>query len=106
MAKNNGILPEHASIEAFVQFLMDDERDSFLPGEAQKVAEAMRCSTHEVIMELKGYGFKTRTNGVQTQAVRGFTSNPHGTPRFSGENSTFTTPGGSNICGFAGREGY
>jgi hypothetical protein len=38
--------PEYASVEALVQFLMDDDRTSFFPGEAQAVSIATK--THMV----------------------------------------------------------
>ena len=69
------IQPEFASIEAFVQFLLDDERNSFKPGEAQKVAEVLRRPMKEVIQEIKDHGF---TMEIRRRAeVRGFTSNNH-----------------------------
>ncbi len=67
--------PEFASIEAFVQFCMDDERDTFLPGEAQKVAAAIKRNLPEVVAELKSYGLTPVTREVKS--VRGINSNNH-----------------------------
>jgi hypothetical protein len=53
---------------------------------------------------LKGYGFTVVTLAVQN-VTRGFNSNPNGTHPFQA-NPTHTTPGGSNILGFAGSEGF
>jgi hypothetical protein len=96
--------PEYASVETFVQFLLDDDRTSFFPGEAQAVAIATRSSMPAVTEELKGYGFTVVTLAVQN-VTRGFNSNPNGTHPFQA-NPTHTTPGGSNILGFAGSEGF
>lgn len=104
MAKRNGVEPEFQSVEAFVEFLLDDERTAFLPGEAQKVAANTRVGISQIIEELKGFGLSIQTNHIQ-QPTRGINSHSHGTHPFSGSGSTFTTPGGSNIMGFAGRTG-
>lgn len=104
MAQRNGVEPEFQSVEAFVEFLLDDERESFLPGEAQKVAANTKCNLSQIIEELKGFGLSVHTNHVQRE-TRGINSHSHGTHPFSGSGSTFTTPGGSNIMGFAGRTG-
>lgn len=104
MTKRNVVEPEFMSVEAFVEFLLDDERTAFLPGEAQKVAANTSCSLSQIIEELKGFGLSIHTNHVQ-KATRGISSHSHGTHPFSGSGSTFTTPGGSNIMGFAGRIG-
>lgn len=96
--------PEYASVEALVQFLMDDERTSFFPGEAQAVSIASKRPMHEVVAEVQSYGFTTVVLAVQ-KITRGFNSNPNGTHPFQA-NPTFTTSGSSNIVGFAGTEGY
>lgn len=96
--------PEYASVEALVQFLMDDERTSFFPGEAQAVAIATRRDQKAVSDELKEYGFTTVALDVQ-KVTRGFNSNPNGTHPFQA-NPTYTTSGGSNILGFAGSQGF
>lgn len=96
--------PEHLSVEAFVQFLLDDERTSFFPGEAQAVAIATRSDVKTVSEELQSYGLKVVTLSVQN-VTRGFKSNPNGTHPFQ-ENPTYTTAGTSSIIGFAGSSGY
>jgi hypothetical protein len=96
--------PEYASVEALAEFLMDDERTSFFPGEAQAVAIAARSDVKTVTEELRSYGFKVVTAEIQ-RTIRGFNSNPNGTHPFQA-NPTFTTSGSSNILGFAGTEGY
>lgn len=96
--------PEYASVESFVQYLMDDERAAFFPGEAQAVSIATSRPMQEVVAEIQSYGFKTVVLAVQ-KITRGFQSNPNGTHPFQ-ENPTFTTSGTNNIVGFAGSEGY
>jgi hypothetical protein len=96
--------PEHRSVEAFVEFCLDDEVDTFLPGDAQKIAQQTHRPLPEIIEELKSFGLRVRLN-IATQSVRGVTSNPNGAHPFSGANATFSTSGGSSISGFAGREG-
>lgn len=96
--------PEYASVEAFVQFLMDDDRTTFFPGEAQAVAIATRTEQKNVMAALYDYGFKTVDVRVQ-KTTRGINDNPNGTHPFQA-NPTFTTSGSSSILGFAGSEGY
>lgn len=96
--------PEHSSVESFIQFCLDDETDSFLPGDAQKIAQQTHRQLNDVIEELKSYGLKVHLN-TPMKIVRGASSPSHGSHPFSGENSTFSTPGGSSIVGLAGREG-
>jgi len=97
--------PEFASVETFVQYLLDEERESFLPGEAQAVAKAIGSDLATVTRTLQDYGLILMNRTVQ-KATRGITSNPNGTFPFSGANSTFTTSGSDSIIGFAGRAGY
>lgn len=96
--------PEHASVESFIQFCLDDETDYFFPGDAQKIAQQTHRPLGDVIEELKSYGLKVHLNTTM-KIVRGVSSPLNGTHPFSGENSTFSTAGGSSIVGFAGREG-
>jgi hypothetical protein len=95
--------PEYETVESFVAFLFDDERTTFLPGEAQVIAENIGRTTAEVVKILEDWGFKRSLNSP-TKTVRGVNSNPNGTFPFAA-NPTFTTPGGDNICGFAGTAG-
>ena len=101
----NNIAPEFSSVESFVQFCMDDEKTDFSPGDAQKIAKALKMGNHQpIIEELKSFGLKLAVKEA-TREVRGFSSNPNGTFPFSGANSTFSTPGGDSILGFVGRKG-
>ena len=75
--------PEFRSIEAFAQFLLDDDRTTFLPGEVQKVAERIHRPMAEVAKELKSYGFSVSLNN-KVPVVRGVNSNSH--DRFTASN--------------------
>jgi len=90
-----------ASVEAFVQTLLDNDRTGFLPGEAQKLAIALHRSLPEVIHEIKGYGLTVIINPRQPQG-RGFTANDHNLY------ASLNCHGGSGweqVSGFAGRNG-
>lgn len=95
--------PEYASVESFVQFLMDDERTSYYPGEIQAVAKASGHSMTAVAKEVQSYGFSPVVGEIQ-RVTRGFNDNPNGTHPHQA-NPTFTTSGSSNILGLAGFEG-
>ncbi len=99
--------PEYATVEAFVQFCLDDEKTTFTSGDAQRIAQNLWPTTptdrtiNTVIEQLKGWGLRL-VNGERRANSRGFTANSHN--RWTnGENA-----GGSGfeqINGFAGREG-
>lgn len=87
------IAPEFATVETFVQFLLDDERDTFTPGEAQKIAEATRRPMTEIVEELKSYGLKVSIKHKQAEG-RGINSNNH--DKYSAKNGWVTG------CGIGG----
>lgn len=97
--------PEQESVEAFVSFLLEDERVSVSFQEAEELAEALgfSCPTN-VIRELRAYGVTVGERPI-ARAVRGFHANSH--DRWSGLGSC-KTHGGSGweqISGFAGQKG-
>ena len=97
--------PELESVEAFVEFLVDNEREDFTFSEAEVLAKALGHSTPAlVIRDLKGYGLKM-TPREPAKRVRGFTTSSH--DRFFGPGSS-PMHGGSGweqIAGFSGQEG-
>lgn len=96
--------PEYQDIETFAQYLLDEERTSFLPGEAQRVAERMGKNTGEVQRELKSYGF---TMDVPTRCkVRGFTTSSNDRYFGPGSEKMHGGSGWVQINGFATQEGY
>lgn len=93
--------PEHMTVEAFVEFCMDDERTSFSPDDVTALCYSTHCRRQDVRRELEGYGL-VYTGRSEERAVRGFRSNPH--DRWL----AYPSHGGSGweqIAGFAGREG-
>lgn len=75
--------PEFESVESFAEFLTDDERKTFMPGEAQKVAEATGQPMRLIIEALKKLGFQPKA-GEKVAETRGYTSNNH--DRYSEKN--------------------
>jgi hypothetical protein len=92
--------PEFADVESFVQFLMDEDRTTFFPGEAQAVAIRLKKDQKDITEKLISFGFQPTTAPNRTPG-RGILSNPNGTHPFQG--TTFATSGSDNILGFAGR---
>ena len=94
--------PEHASVEAFGEYLLADDRTSCTYDEAVELAEALGLSVPvSVIRELRTYGFEVGERPVPKH-VRGFNSNSH--DRWS----AYPNHGGSGwqqITGIAGQEG-
>lgn len=98
------ILPEHEDVEAFVEYLMAEERTSFTFGEADLVAQAMTVATYKVIEGLKSFGF-TYEGRSEPKKVRGFTTNSHDRWYGPGSSKTHGGSGHEQICGFAGQKG-
>jgi hypothetical protein len=93
--------PEHESVEAFVQFCLDDDRSSFSPDDVTAICLSTHQRRQDVRRELEGYGL-SYSGMRQERTVRGFQSNSH--DRWS----AYPSHGGSGweqIAGFAGREG-
>lgn len=96
--------PEMESVEAFVEYLLADERNSFTYEEAVELATALGVHEFVTIRSLKDYGLAYEGRQVPKQ-VRGFHANNH--DRWSGPGSS-ATHGGSGweqISGFAGQKG-
>lgn len=68
--------PEYESIEAFVEFLIDDERDTFTLADVQKLQVNLRRSPGKVIRDLEAFGLKYK-GPTRQRTVRGFKSNPY-----------------------------
>ncbi len=98
-------VPELESVEAFGEFLLDDDRTEFTFEEAEELAWALGFSVSTpVIVALKDYGFTMATRESERQ-VRGFHANNH--DRWYGKGSC-PTHGGSGweqISGSSGQEG-
>jgi len=97
--------PELQSVEAFVEYLLEDERDSFTFEEATELAEALGLSVPTpVIRELKSYGL-TMVPRTPEKRVRGFHSNNHDRWYGPGACRTHGGSGWEQITGIAGQEG-
>lgn len=91
--------PEFATVEGFVQFMLDDERDSYTHEELAALNFRTRMPINAIRKELEGYGLKLATRAPEKE-VRGFTSNSH--DRWHGKGS-MATHGGAGIDPQTGR---
>ncbi len=96
--------PEFETVEIFVEYLIDDERDSFTHVELNCLNRRLQRPTREIRRELEDYGLKLILRAKE-RPVRGFSANSH--DRWFGPGSC-PTHGGSGwgqIGGFAGQKG-
>lgn len=97
--------PELESVEAFGEYLLDNDRTTFTFEEACELAEAIGHSVPTlVIRSLKAYGF---TPGVRCpeKRVRTISSSNHDRWFGPGSSPTHGGSGWEQITGFAGRQG-
>ena len=85
--------PEYESVELFVEYLLEDDRDTFTAGELVGLSKALGRTTHDVRSELEGYGIKP-AGRAHEKHVRGFTTSSH--DRWFGPGSC-PTHGGSGF---------
>jgi hypothetical protein len=97
--------PELTSVEAFVEYLLDDDRTQVTYQETEELAQALGQSVPtNVIHELQQYGIQVGERAI-AKRVRGFRTSSH--DRFFGPGSS-PMHGGSGweqISGFAGQKG-
>jgi uncharacterized Zn finger protein (UPF0148 family) len=91
--------PEYASIETFVQFLLDEERDMYTHEELTALNFRTRTPVNMIRKELESYGL-TLANRPNEKKVRGFSSNSN--DRWFGPGS-MATHGGAGIDPTTGR---
>jgi hypothetical protein len=96
--------PEFDSVEAFVEFCMDDERDTFTHEDLGELAYRLQKSRSKVRAELEGYGLKLAEREKERR-VRGFTTSSHDRWYGPGASPTHGGTGWEQINGFAGQEG-
>lgn len=94
-------LPEYESIEAFVEYLLDDERFEYDHEDLQALSASLRLSSHKVRRELDSWGL-TLKRRPHEQEVRGFSSWDEN--RWQG-NPCGGGTGYEQIAGFAGKKG-
>lgn len=98
------VFPEHASIEAFAEFLVDEERETFTFTEAETVAKAIEEHVSVVIRELRTYGLAMVPREPERR-VRGFQTSSHDRWYGPGSSRTHGGSGHEQISGFGGQEG-
>lgn len=91
--------PEHNTVATFVQYLLDDERDTFTHEDLAALNYKTRMPIGHLRDELESYGFKLAER-VPPKQVRGFSSNSH--DRWHGPGS-LKTHGGAGIDSTTGR---
>lgn len=97
--------PELRSVEAFAEYLLDDERTEFTFEEATELAGALGLSVATpVIRDLKTYGFSMTPRQPERQ-VRGFHANNHDRWYGPGACRTHGGSGWEQISGFGGQTG-
>jgi hypothetical protein len=101
------VSPEHTSVEMFVEYLIDDERETFDHNDLIFLGESTHRRRQVLRNELESYGFKL-VKRESERVVRGFNANSN--DRWCGPGScrTYGGSGWEQISGFAGdksREG-
>lgn len=94
-------MPEYESVEAFVEFLLDEDRTSFNHADLGELAFQLQRSRSKIRAELEEYGLMLSERPFEKK-VRGFTSNNHN--RWHG-NPCGGGTGWEQINGFAGQAG-
>lgn len=97
--------PEFESVEMFVQWLLDNDRDEFSFEEAEQLAKALGHSTATLaIRALKDYGLRMMPRQAPKR-VRGFTTSSHDRWYGPGASPMHGGSGWEQISGFSGQEG-
>lgn len=96
--------PEVASVDAFVSYMIDDEREEFTGEELQILSANTKTFSTKVREDLESLGFKLAPRAKEKE-VRGFKANPHDRWHGKGSCPTHGGSGHEQIAGFAGRAG-
>ena len=97
--------PELASVEAFGEFLLAEDRTDFTFDEAVDLAAALGQSVPTlVIRDLKTFGFKMTPRPTEKR-VRGYTTSSQDRYFGPGSSKSYGGSGYEQITGFAGRVG-
>jgi hypothetical protein len=101
----NAPVPEYESVEAFVEYLLDEDRTSFTFEEACEVASAIGHSVPNVVIhELLDWGL-TMIPREPAKLVRGYLTNSNDRWYGPGSSPTHGGSGWEQISGFAGQKG-
>lgn len=91
--------PEYASINAFAQFLLDDDREEFSHEDLTALNQRLKIPVAAIRKELEDIGFKLALRAPEKR-VRGFTTSSN--DRWYGPGS-IKTHGGAGIDASTGR---
>lgn len=94
-------LPEFKSIEAFVSFLIDDERIQYTKLEMQQLAVSVEKPEFWVSSELKAWGLSIEEQRV-LKHTRGFSTSSNDRWYGPGSSKMYGGSGAEQISGFAG----
>lgn len=93
--------PEYDSIEAFAEYLLDDEREEFTHLDLGCLNRRLGIPTRTIRVALEDFGFRLKIREKE-RSIRGFTANSH--DRWAG-NPCAGGSGWEQIPGFAGHQG-
>ena len=96
--------PEHESIEAFVEYMMDDERETFTHADVNQLAVATQTSNHKVRAALEDFGLRLALR-ENARRIRGFTTNSNDRYYGPGSEKMHGGSGWEQINGFGGQNG-
>lgn len=94
------IEPELQSIEAFAEYLLEDERDSFMLADCQALGAKLHISNSKIRDALEGYGFRY-IGPEHGKTMRGFTTGSNDRWYGPGSSRTHGGGGGSSIVSLA-----
>ena len=98
------LCPEYESVEAFAEFLMADDRESFTYMEADLIGRGLKVATYVVIDGLKEYGFGYEGRASEKR-VRGYRTSSLDRWYGPGSMKSHGGSGHEQICGFGGQKG-
>lgn len=96
--------PETDSIEAFAEFLLDDERDSFTFDEVSVLNTKLGIRRSDIVKELEGYGLTYEPRETEKR-IRGFKTSSNDRWFGPGSMDSHGGSGADQICGFATTQG-
>ena len=96
--------PEYTSVEAFVEFCLDDERDALTTADLQRLNHGTRRRLSELRRELESYGLVFQPRAPERR-VRGCTTGSNDRWYGPGAERTHGGSGWEQINRFAGDEG-
>ena len=92
--------PEYASVEAYAEFLLDDEREDFTFDEVTELNQRLGLRRQDIVKELEGYGLKYTPRETEKR-VRGFKTSSNDRWFGPGSSDSHGGSGADQICGFA-----